>query len=134
MSVGGSAFATAWTLEIKPPCVSIAPFASTVVPIVKIIEATVSGETSTFGKSAGISAVGASCAVVSETPTIAQFLLMFCNIVPGVDRVSASDFSNTLSEAKIDFAAVNLAIAKISWAGVCASSGTTAIPIWTAAR
>ena len=78
VSVGGSAFATACTLEIKPPCVSIAPFASTVVPIVKIIDATVSGVTSTSGKSAGISASEVLLPSVLP-PTISQFLLMLCS-------------------------------------------------------
>ena len=132
VSVGGKAFATACTLEIKPPCVSIAPFASTVVPMVKIIDATVSGVTSTFGKSAGISGLEGSLTSLSA-PTILQFLLILCRAGFVVDRV-VPNFSNTFSEAKIDFASVNSAIAKISWVGVCASSGTTTVPIWIAAR
>ena len=120
LSLGGSAFATARTLEINPPCVNIAPFASTVVPIVKIIEATVSGVIATFGKSVGISDV----AVIS---------LIFCTC--GFANANASrHFAKTLADTKIDLASVNSAMAKISDAGVCASSGTTAAPSWTAAR
>ena len=77
VSVGGRAFATACTLEIKPPCVSIAPFASTVVPIVKIMEATVSGVTATFGKSVGIS-VSAESMTASSVP---YDLTIFIDIV-----------------------------------------------------
>ena len=102
LSVGGSAFATAWTLEMKPPCVSMAPFASTVVPIVKIIDATVSGVISTFGKSSGIS-ISMLSRVLLSAPTTAQFLLILCSVDPAADRTTPA-FSNTLSDAKIDFA------------------------------
>ena len=114
-SLGGSAFATERTLEINPPCVNIAPFASTVVPIVKMMEATVSGVISTFGKSAGISAV----AVIS---------LMFCTCDAAAANASPH-LDKTLADTKTDFASVNSAMANISDVGVCASSGTTAAPI-----
>ena len=141
MSSGGSACETATTFAINPLCEIIAPRASTVVPIVKIIDAIVSGSISTSGKLSGTAgsseSVGAEVSVCSHSKGW-QKLLIFKN---SGDADSALGFIGILckrvtqaSEAKIAFASVYSASAKISSSAVCGSIGTTITPICTAAK